>query len=319
MSSKLELKIVADSGNNNIELDNMSLHTGKAFKTLIDSLIQIVELTPGNDQIRLEITTGSAVVAAYGPDERINTIREEFDAIATYESTREDLIKPWRDIQEVIRANGLSYQARFVSGIEASHDAAPVAPIDITPNLLTQRRFRVKSVRQTPLVYVSFHSGKLTTIGGQNPNFHVELPAGEGNIKVACSEPEAQRVNSFLYNTLFFSAWRMMVDNDVKGYRYCDVYISEQQFIMIKGLFEQIVNADPLTMLNNIHRVTRNLIVHGEFQMLAKLMRLYCQKGIDINVLKTMLVITKGIRDHESIADIRQRIEGLLESEVELY
>src|SRR4051812_36992333 len=110
---KLELKITTDSSGRAVNLDNLSLHAAKSLNTLLDSLIKIVDATPNNESVRVQLIRGSATIIAEGSDASITAVENDFKEVLANKSIKHEIVSNWKHIQGLVRDNGLNYEINF--------------------------------------------------------------------------------------------------------------------------------------------------------------------------------------------------------------
>lgn len=297
-TDKLELKIVKDSKGNDIQLTDMSIETSRSLIVLIEALAKIVETTPDSEGMTIQVTNGSACVAVSGNNKQINTFQEDFDQIVQNKSTNKQLVESWRDIQNLFIANGLQYEANFTTGNKKTN---------VYTQIKTAKSFRTKSIRDNNAKFkLVFLRGKLIEIGGKNPNIHIQDLNDDKSITIACEEQEARKVNSFLYNEIFVSAWEKTSYNKNPEYRFCDVYVNENLF----NEFQNFISNDlgEPDRLIKLHDKMRSFIKKEDFGNLKKFLRLFNHTSMDNNILKSILVFTKSFREDSKLKDIRSNL-----------
>ena len=75
--NKLQIRITKDANGNDIELDSMSLAATKSFVALLESLTKIIELTPNNEGIKIQVIKGSATAIAIGSNAQMKSISDD--------------------------------------------------------------------------------------------------------------------------------------------------------------------------------------------------------------------------------------------------
>lgn len=208
--NRLEIKVTKDANSKDIDITALSLEAAKSFLVIFESITKIVELTPDSRGVKIQITSGSAVVTAEG--KTIAHAKKEFDNILESKSTNKELVDQWRKIQSLFAANGLQYEAAF---FEKGKKTA------IYDTLKQHHKLRTKPTRQKKMrSEIEFISGKLIAVGGKNPNIHVEVD-GKTLPPIACTEANANKAKLYLYQTIRFSTWARE-SQDAKRFQLCD-------------------------------------------------------------------------------------------------
>ena len=287
--SRLEIKITKDVNERDVNLRAMSLQAAQSFLILFESVTKIVELTPDNKEIKIQITSGSAVVAAEG-----NTIakaHKEFEKVLNNQSSNKELVEQWRRIQSVFIANGLHYEANFYNdGLRTS----------FYDELRNRQKLRARpKVQKKFETELAFLTGKLIAVGGKNPNIHVEVD-GKALPPIACTESNATKAKAYLYQTIRFSAWIKQSGNK-RGYTLCDSYATPEIYDELRLIIEDLFSQDQISALKKLHYQCRNYLDHQDYGRLRKFLRLFAHESTDINLLKTALVVTQSLREHERL------------------
>jgi phosphohistidine swiveling domain-containing protein len=287
--NRLEIKVIKDSRSRDIDINAMSLEAARSFLTIFESLTRIVELTPDSESVKIQVTSGSAVVAAQG--EKISKAKKEFDKILENKSTNKELVEQWRKIQTLFTANGLHYEAAF-------NEKGKITPIYDT--LKQHQKLRTKPTRQKKFKpEIEFISGKLIEVGGKKPNIHVEVD-GEVLPPIACTEVNASKAKAYLYQTIRFSTWAT-VSGSTKRFQLCDSYSTEEVYLELKSAIEELTTVGQVEALKKLHYRCRKYLDQQNYGTLRKLFRLFIHDSTDINILKTILVVTQSVCNHERL------------------
>lgn len=298
MTNKIELKIKKDSDNVNVHLNEMSINAAKSFLVLLESLTKIIELTPNNSDAKIQIIEGSACVVASGEDTVIS-IKNELLSIINHESQNTEIVKEWRSIQNLIKANGLEYEINYYDGASNSNTS-------LISDFKNNRAFYAKSNRKTYSYQIKFITGNLIEAGGKKPNIHIDELS-----PIECSRDNAIAAKDFLYNNIRVSVWQRIYENGEEKLELCDVYNDNNLFLEFKELVDQINNSNTIEKLTHIHSKIKNLLIEGRFSDLRRFLLLWCHNSTDAQTLKIILVITKQFKNHELLAPYIQRIKEL--------
>jgi phosphohistidine swiveling domain-containing protein len=297
---RLEIRITKDASLNDIDIQAMSLKAAQSFLILLQSVTRIVELTPNNDEITLEIKPGSVVLAAEG--KQLKNVRAEFEKILDNKSTNKDLVDQWRKIQSLFTANGLQYDACF-------YEQGKKIPFYET--LKKREKLRARSIaRKKFQTELEFLTGKLIAVGGKHPNIHVEVE-GKTLPPIGCTEINATKAKAYLYQTIRFSAWAKKAGND-NSFRLCDSYATDEIYEELMGTIKDIFAADQIEALKKLHFHCRHYLDNQLYGKFRKLIRLFNDDSTDINMLKMILIVTQSVHHHE-------RLNALLQTTQEIF
>lgn len=307
--NKLEIKILKDSNENDVSLKAMTLEAAKAFLIIVESITKIVELTPNNEQAKIQITSGSAVVAIEG--EMIQEIKQEFDQILKSQSSQKELVEQWRRIQGIFAANGLHYEANFFQQGEKT---------SIYEALKNRQKLRSRSVKQKKLkTTLIFLSGKLIAVGGKKPNIHIQTKqdsdSDEERLTIACTEANAGKAKIYLYQTIRCSVWQQNSGGG-KQLILCDSYHTEDIFLELQAFVTELFELDEIEALKCLHYRCRGYLNEQDYGRLRKLLRLFTHESTDINILKTILIVTQSVKRQERLKSTIETIQALFDKQL---
>jgi hypothetical protein len=296
--NKIEFKLTKDIDGSDIELSNMSLEAIKSFNVLLDSVLKIVSNAVNPNNIRIKIEKGSASISAKCDNSQIETIFADYNDVIEHRSSKKELVHPWRSVQDLIVSNGYAYEINFVK------DSIPHA---VTDNIKSARPIRSRAIRTQPEFQICFLSGKLQTIGGKNPNFHLIDDEGNADV-IRCNESDAIIVKNSLYHNVYISCWRKNVPDKRPLYFYCDIYPKPSIFDEFKSFIEAYDITELDEFLYQLHNKVKEYLSKKDKTHLVKFIKLFNHQSTDVNILKTILVITKAFNDNSSINPSRNLI-----------
>lgn len=301
--SRLEIKIIKDVNEKNIDLKAMSLRAAQSFLLLFESVTKIVELTPDNKEVEIQVTSGSAVIAAEG--EPITKAQEEFEKILENKSTNKEIVEQWRRIQSVFTENGLQYEGNFV----VNGERIPFYEI-----LRKRKSLRAKPI--TPKRFTTeleFLTGKLIAVGGKSPNIHVEVD-GQTISPIACTETNASKAKVYLYQTILFSSWARKADG-TKRYTLCDSYGNENIYDELKTFISKFYSLEQVEALKLLHYQCRKYLENQDYGKLRKFFRLFIHDSTDINIIKIILIVTQSVKEHGSLKIAIEELQSLFDKQ----
>jgi len=294
---RIELKITLDEKGQKINLDELSDSAAQSLIIFLTALKNITKLTSiDGEDYKIQIQTGSCVIATELPKAHYERIELGLDEVINQKSVNNELVASWRDIQKVIKENGLTYEVNF--------NTTPL--ID---KFKKQKVFRVKSSREDVEYSLQFYKGKLNAVGGVNPNFH--LHTDKGAVKISCNEEEAIKVKKFLYLGIMVSAWMRNTD---KSLEFCDMYIKDTTYDYFNEMNNKLIKANDDEQMKEVFYGMKELLDKGSYGFTAKFMRMFCHKGLYLGNLKTILIITKSFKENEKLKKNRQQIKEIYDS-----
>ena len=304
--NKLEFRIIKDADGADVHLNSMSLAASKSLVSILESLTRIIELTPNNEGIRIKIVDGSAKLIAEGSDVQIDVLESDFNEVAETQSTNKELVDNWRNIQSIITANGLTYEANIYKNS---------IPYSIINRIKTPKQFRKKAVKNHPDTSLVFLTGKLMEVGGKSPNIHI-TDKDEVSITINCEENDAIKVNKFLYQKIYLSAWGKQIEGKKTQYVFCDFYSDSNIYTDFNDFVLSIQNLEDDNKLVAIHEKLKSYLNEKNFALVRKIIKLFTHESMSASTLKTILVITKSFKENEKIKDVRDKMKVLLETKI---
>ncbi len=303
---KLEFRLETEADGNPIHLGSMSVHAASVFASIIKSLTEIVENTPGGDQIKISIREGSAAVEAIGPEEKISELFDGYSLVVSKQATSKAIVDNWRNLQNHAKSNGIAYEMKFERGGQS---------IDLQPQIKEAPQFRVKPTTFVPEFVPFFIHGKMLSLGGKKTNLHIE-DAGEEITTISCTEPQVLRLKKHLRNRVYISGWKGKKGEDKYTIEYCDIYTNEAYFVELKDFFLQQGELTLSESLYRLHHKIKDYLNAKEFGLVKKMYRILMHKSTHPSKLMTALIISKSFRDSEelgpAIDELKLFLEGLL-------
>ncbi len=164
---------------------------------------------------------------------------------------------------------------------------------------------------------MKFIKGELEQAGGKKTiNLHVIVDDLE--IIIDCKKENAKKANHFLYSEVMMAVWETKCGDRVT-HQYGDVYNSLETYDFFKNTFERITSDSysKVQALKDIHIFCRDMVLEGDFGNLRKFLRLFKHDSVDVNILKTILVILFPVKENENINELYSEIDTIFENKVE--
>ncbi|MFC3562152.1 hypothetical protein [Pedobacter jamesrossensis] len=297
--NKLEFKITKDAHGNEIELTNLTVEATESLILMLQSMKDIISNTPGAEGAKIQVVKGSATVMTVASTEVIEHFHNDFNNILDKKETNPDIITPWRNFQNLLKANGLIYEANFYTKTEK---------ISVEKKIKKAKKFQAKPVKRQSNFTIQFLKGKLMEVGGANPNIHLQ------DLKpIKCSENQAIAVNKFLYQDIELLV-RKRATTDIEEYTFCEFFINEEHKAYFKNLLHLLESKSLDDFLFDLHFEIKKLLDTQQFGVVAKVIRLFDHPSIDVNIIKTILVITKSFAEETAIKEVRAKLYHTLKS-----
>lgn len=285
----LNIILSKDNNNRDINLDCMPIGASESLKEILESFIAIAryEKEKNNIDLSIGVTKGSACPKLIGDDYAMNVVVNNINNVINNAKDRDNF---YVSHLNKIRSNVVEKKMAkivYLKGVEK---------VDLTNSF--EKEFKVKRERKNLDKYfeVEFFKGKLLQIGGQNPNFHLQI--GFDTITVDCSEIEAQKIIKFLYNDIYISTW---VERNNKGkcvYRFCDYYVTNDATNLYKDFEDFFKKIAPLKGTKPLHEISNYLEIFYEnkdFGNATKFLKFFNNKNVNPNFLKVILVLSKNL------------------------
>lgn len=162
---------------------------------------------------------------------------------------------------------------------------------------------------------IEFIQAKMIAVGGKSPNIHIEPTEGERMI-VSCTELNANKAKAYLYKDILISIWETDKLNK-KTLELCDSYHQIDIFEDLKSFIDELNSAkDEIDSLDKIHNKCRFYLDKQDYGNFRKLIRLFIHENTDINILKTILIITRSFKEHERLKEARENIKEIFDKKM---
>lgn len=287
------IKIKLDLAENvDVELDKMSITALESFLKVTNALKNIAAAVSEN--VVFSIERGSAAAVVHGSVSEIQTIYGKIDEAIEGKSDDGIITKNLRDIQNEIKNDVLQYQF-FYSNIKLEERIKNATKI--------KKKSKYKSYRNEFRIL----TGKFNEVGGQNINYHLEYPGG-GQETIDCTISEALELKDFLFQNISCLVKKKIANNDIvkPTFIHCAFLATNQisrfrNFVDILQEKDDII--DRLDVIYNFFDSSPSVIAD-----MATMLKASINLFDDINELKTLLIISKGMKDNEHIKSIRNSV-----------
>lgn len=285
--NKEELRIVLSHiEEEEVHLDNLSSEALDSFLTVMSSLKNIAE-DMGDTDITFSIEKGSAAFALYGSPQNITTLSFRINEAIEGKSSNSVITDNMRGIQNQIK-NPIFKYSIFC-------DKKDIAPKIKLAKRITKLRVAKKFDYKLEVI-----TGFFNQIGGNDPNYHLDRGAKKDKLTIECTIENAKELKEQLYEETSVVAITKK-DKIHEGrpiYTHCAKLQSQDQINRFK-IFAKEYNELSNLMLRLEYLydfVYDSNIPEDDITILLKIFR---NKNFDINEIKTMLVISKNIKNEE--------------------
>ena len=295
------IKIKLDFAENvDVELDNMSITALESFLKVTTALKNIAASV--SETVVFSLEKGSAAAVVHGTPSELQTIYTKIDEALDGESEDEIVTRNLRDIQSEIQNEVLRYQF-FYSDIKLEEK------IKNASRITKKRQFR--SYRNE----IRILTGKFNAVGGQVINYHLEYGSGDRET-VECTQMQALELKDFLFQSISCLVVKKVAENDPAKPTFTHCTILEADQI---SRFRNFV--DVLVQTNDI--LSRLDLIYDFFEkspsvILDMVAMLKASSYIfdDVNELKTLLIISFGMRNNKSVNYYRNIVENNFKSQM---
>ncbi|TNJ47119.1 hypothetical protein KFZ70_05035 [Tamlana fucoidanivorans] len=298
----IQIILSKDSDGKDINLLNMSLDETKSLRQILDAFIKIVE-HEADLNLKIGVKQGSAVPLMLSPDNQMEVVYNKIKDAHENSPERDNLyVNELNVIRDVI-------DDKFDFDIVYNRESS----VKESLKPLFTKRFRNRRVRR---VYrndfsVKFIDGWLEQNGGVKPNFH--LVVNDEKITIQCNHEEARKVNPFLYNEIKISAWTKDKNGRIQ-YSFCDIYAgkSEDYYYDFKKFFNELKDKKGTEPFHLISEKLEGFYDGQNYSGAKKFIRVFLSNYASPVYLRTILVISKGFKDHEDLSEILAEVENKL-------
>jgi hypothetical protein len=301
---KFEVKILKEKDGSDANLENLSLEASQALVNILEAMTNIAFAQKKSDSLNVSIRKGSVAIAIEGQNTAMENIGNTLDLVANTKEEDPLIVDYFRTIQNTIKSNGLEY-AVYVSNNGNKKDV-----LDIFKKNKTFTKKREKVIREHNF-HVEFFDGRLIEIGGKNPNIHIEQTGIKYTID--CTEKEAKRVESYLYNDVWVTAWAKPNSQGKIKYTFCDHYVNKDLFLDFKKFIKENTKQSGTAPLKGIHNKIVTLIKNKQYGEARKFLKLFNTDIADVSRLRTILLNAKSFKNNPDFKDIIESIVELIE------
>lgn len=296
---KLILKI-NKSDSKESSLSSLNVEETDTLISLMTSLRDLCDNAIDSKNLKIELKEGSIVTALRGPSSSMSPIFENFENVINRKSTNSVDVDSWKRIQLALQNSNFDIDASIVKkGVKK----------DIKTVVVNSKTFKKALSRTKTTWKLEFYTGKLNAIGGKNPNIHLLIDDTEYIIN--CSELAAVHVikNVNLYEVVRLAAWtKVNGKNEVIERELSEIYLNKDHFDEYKSLVNSYRENSLHKFIDNMYSISHPLLDSGRYSDFRKFMSLFVHKSWDLNVMKTMLVISKPFVEVKQIAQLRESL-----------
>ncbi|NKI31260.1 hypothetical protein [Croceivirga thetidis] len=302
---KIEILIKRDSAGNPIDLESMSLADSKAFSEILISLIKIVEFEK-DLHLKIGVRKSSAVKSIIGPTDHMEIVYKKIEKASKSEVDRDNFyVKHLNKIREKAYQNedfDITYTKKGNR-------------ISIKPLFTNQFKTTRNTQKGKGDFKIKFLNGTLTDCGGIKPNFHISV--GESSFTIKCSPEEARMLGGKLYENINVCAW-VKEENEKETYKLCDVYDEKEAelFFDLSDFFKLLKNKEGTEPFHFISDKLEDFYDNKDYDGAVKFIKPFIHESSLPVYLRTILVVSKGLKNVMPLTGLLNEVEGYLESKI---
>lgn len=290
-TERIEIKLEF-VGDDYVDLNNMSLQALESFLSVTNSLKNIAENI--SKDVTFTIKKGSAYTSVNGSPLEIRNIYQSIDKAIVGESSDEIITSNLRNIQKEIQSQAFRYQFKY-------------ANIKLDERI---RRAKKITKKRSTTVYekeLTILSGFFNSIGGNDPNYHFDY-GSNNRLTIDCNFPDVDELKDYLYKTISCLVLKKFSKDDEDKVFYYHLSILEDEQINNFREFVQIMNnqEDIFKRLESLYEFMDNS--KSRNKDLKVLLKSYNSIFNNINELKTLLVLSKSLKDNSEIKEYRESL-----------
>lgn len=275
-----------------VDLNNMSIKALESFLSVTNSLKNIAESI--SQEITFTIKKGSAYTAVNGSSLEIGNIYNTIDEAISGESIDDNITSNLRNIQKELQNEVFKYQFRY-------------ADINLDERIRRAKKITKKRTRNTYQTELTVLSGFFNSIGGNDPNYHFDYGAGQKTI-IDCTIKDVDELKDYLYKTISCLVIKkfQIEDTEKISYYHCSI-LQDSQVKFFRDFSDKLNKTyDLFERLDLIYDFADNS--NSLIEDLSILLKSYHLFFNDINELKTLLIITKSLKDNPKIKNYRKAL-----------
>lgn len=287
----------------------MTLQDTKSLREILDALINIVEYEK-NLGLKIGIRKSSAAESIIGTNADLQIVYQKIKDAADAKPTRDRI---YVNNLNVIRDN-IAKKQDFEIVYKSNSAKKSLKPLFVKKFKTVRKRSASENNFN-----VQFFEGYLEENGGKKPNFHII--SNQEAFTIQCTKEEAIKVNPFLYKTFHISAWAKS-KNEKMEYEFCDIYAgnAEKYYHDFKTFFKDLAGKTGTEPFHMISGMLEKLYNQKDFNGAKKFIRIFLNQYSTPNYLRTILLISKGLKNNHDLSEILIDVENLLESKIgEIY
>jgi len=303
MASHLVITLETERNGEAVQLHSLSASGLLSFTTVLESLRKLAIAIAGDENVRFSIKSGSAQAIAITDDEVGQSIADTLEQAIEGEISDEELLDPIRKMHREIIRDDLNYGITLQRAGQTINNFKTIFQSKSRIILKPQPGFLVTS---------EVLRAKVIAVGGKSPNYHL-IMEDETEIIINCSESDAMEVNPFLYKRINVLVQKTSYKRENKKDFYSHVAVIQDPVIIIFDQFFSVYNSrtDLMVRLQMLYDVFDQIMTLNErkFEVINLLLSQFDKNDVDINEVKTLLLLSNGFKDATQVQAIISKLE----------
>ena len=294
----LQLVITDDHGDT-VTPEQFNYKVATSFNTIIDATIKIMGDIPGGEKTNFSLDRNILMLAGHCEEEVLNVIEADLLEISETQTIEKGRLSAYQDLHNLFKANGLNY----AFNIKRKNKPVQTFVSELKKvSKLKKKQYSVENlvVTQAPKTILKFAQGKLTDIGGANPNFHLKIGNGD-KYTIAFDYHQTKQLLPFLFEHAYVSFFIEDTKGAKRG-KLCDVYLTEESFINRRDFYIRFNVMPKIERGITLHDELIKLVQEDEFSILNNIIKTYNHDSAPLALMKCVLMATASHKKHPSIA-----------------
>lgn len=301
MSEKLRLSLEQANGEL-VELDNLSGEALSSFLAVVGFLKAVIEEEVDESKLIYRLKKGSALLEVESTTNSIHTFCNKLQSTVKNGSNDRLTVNNLKKMQSYFRSDSFDFKFGLYSNL--------YQPVDLK-EIITKSEIKSKRSRNQFEYKLEIKGGLLNQIGGNKPNYHLDH-GGNEKITIFCERDQAIEIRESLYKNikcLVETKSPSKIDQD-EFYIHRAILAEEEIKIIRPFLKDYNQDYDLITKLDCIH--SHSLKNSKNKTSLLKFLKLiilgFTSEKFHQSELKTILIISKSLRDDPSISNERNKL-----------